>query len=157
MSISMKSRNRQSGAVLYVAMIMLILLALIGIVALQIAGLQQRMSSNYQATNGAFQNAEASARGKEIDLKAKVESGVSPATNLPPNDCGATPFDPLNWTDAANPHVQRLDLCFSWGAMDMSVVSEDERTDQIYQITAFNRDRPLLPTSEAIVNTVFIP
>ena len=39
-------QSRQSGAALYVALIMLILLALIGIVAMQVAGLQERMSAN---------------------------------------------------------------------------------------------------------------
>ena len=45
------SPNRQSGAVLYVALVMLVLLALIGIVAMQVAGLQERMSANYQLTS----------------------------------------------------------------------------------------------------------
>ena len=47
---------------------MLVLLALIGIVALQVASLQERMSSNYQSTNLAFQNAEAGVRERELEL-----------------------------------------------------------------------------------------
>lgn len=152
----MQSRKKQSGAVLYIALIMLILLALIGIVALQVAGLQERMSANYETTSMAFQRAESSARGREITLQTQVDGGIAPATDIPPNDCTA-PFDPLTWSDASNQHVRRVDLCFSWGAMDLGAIPEDEKTDQIFQITAFNQDRPLLPSSESIINTVYIP
>lgn len=144
----------QTGAVLYVALILLILLALIGIIALQIAGLQERMAANYMATNMAFQNAEAGARERENLLKSQVLAGTNPATNLPPTNCTATP-DFQGWSSDQQ-HVRRLDLCFAWGALDVPS-NEAERTDQIYQVTAFSRDRPLLPSSEATVDTVFIP
>ena len=53
------ARSRQEGAALYVALMILVLLALIGIVGMQVAGLQERMAANYLATNQAFQAAEA--------------------------------------------------------------------------------------------------
>lgn len=151
----MNSRQQQSGAVLYVALMMLILLALIGIVALQVASLQERMSASYTATNQAFQAAESRARGRENSIKAQVLAGQNPATNLSPTDCSSTP-DLATWSNPDEQHVRRLDLCFSWGALDVPA-DEAERTDQIYQITAYSRDRPLFPTSEATVDTVFIP
>ncbi|WP_101925874.1 MULTISPECIES: pilus assembly PilX family protein [Luteimonas] len=150
----LQSPRAQSGAVLYVALILLILLALIGIIALQVAGLQERMAANYQATNIAFQNAESGARLREIALKNQVLAGGNPTTNVPPTNCTATP-DFQGWSSDQQ-HVRRLDLCFAWGALDVPS-NEAERTDQIYQITAFSRDRDLLPTSEATVDTVFIP
>lgn len=149
-----KGPSAQSGAVLYVALIMLILLALLGIIALQVAGLQERMSANYAATNIAFQNAESNARRSEIALKAQVLAGDNPATNVPPTNCTATP-DFQGW-QSDQQHIRRLDLCFAWGALDVPS-NEAERTDQIYQITAFSRDRAVLPSSEATVDTVFIP
>lgn len=147
-------RVRQTGAVLYVALIMLVLLALLGVVAMQVAGLQERMSANYQATSMAFQNAEGAVRAHEIVLSEQVRAGVLPPTNLPPTDCD-TPHDAAGWSDSA-PHVRRLDLCFSWGGLDYPS-DQSERTDQIYQITAHARDRALLPSSEAVIDTVFIP
>ncbi|MEN1959068.1 PilX N-terminal domain-containing pilus assembly protein [Luteimonas sp. MJ246] len=147
-------RKKQSGAVLYVALIMLILLALIGIVAMQVAGQQERMAANYQATNLAFQNAEGVARVQEADLKTDVLAQVLPVTNVPPTDCTSV-HDATGWTDSTA-YVRRLDLCFSWGGMDYPT-DEAERTDQIYQVTAFATDRELLSTSEAVVDTVFIP
>lgn len=156
MAKKMNSRKNQTGAALYVSLIMLILMTLIGVVAMQIAGLQERMSANYQASNMAFQNAEAEARVQENDLEEDVEAGLSPVTNIPPTDCEAV-FDPETY-DGNEPHVRRLDMCFSWGALDVPS-DEAERTDQIYQITAYSQDRDaaLFPSSEAVIDTVFIP
>lgn len=150
-----RPRRRQSGAVLYVSLIMLILLALIGIVAMQVASLQERMSANYQAGSLAFQNAEANVRGREVDLKSDVLAGNVPPTTIAPRDC-VTTFDAEGYT-GASPHVRRLDLCFSWGALDFPA-DESEKTDQIYQVTAYGTDRTaLLKSAESVVDTVFIP
>jgi type IV pilus assembly protein PilX len=152
----MNSRRNQNGAALYVSLIILILMTLIGVVAMQVAGLQERMSANYQASNMAFQNAEADARTQENDLEEDVANGLNPATNIPPRDCVAS-FDPETYAED-DPHVRRLDMCFSWGALDVPA-DEAERTDQIYQITAYGQDRDtaLLSSSEAVIDTVFIP
>lgn len=154
MAKTMNSRKNQTGAALYVSLIMLILMTLIGVVAMQIAGLQERMSANYQASNMAFQNAEAEARVQENDLEEDIEAGLNPVTDIPPTDCEAA-FDPETY-DGAEPHVRRLDMCFSWGALDVPS-DEAERTDQIYQVTAYSQDRDTFATSEAVIDTVFIP
>lgn len=151
----MHRRRGQSGAVLYIALIMLILLSLIGVIGLQIAGLQERMSANYESTNMAFQNAEGLIRDKEQEMDADLLNGVSPVTNIASIDCNAA-FDPQAWT-GASPFVRRLDECFSLTGLDMTSIPEEERTDQIYQITAYDRDRPVNPTAEAVINTVYIP
>ena len=148
------SRSRQSGAVLYVALIMLILLALIGVIAMQVASLQERMSANYLASNMAFQNAESAARVQERSLEAMVNAGRNPPTSVAPTNCTYS-FDAMAWNDTT-PFVRRLDLCFSWGALDLPA-DEAERTDQIYHVTAYSRDRVTFPSSESVVDTVFIP
>lgn len=153
--MQMSLANKQRGAALYVALVMLILLALIGVVALQVAGLQERMSANYQASNMAFQNAEGVARTTENALKASVTAGRVPATHVPATDCTAA-HDASAWSDNTS-YVRRLDLCFAWGGLDYPS-DESERTDQIYQVTSFARDRGTLSaSSEAVVDTVFIP
>jgi len=156
MAKTMNSRKNQSGAALYVSLIMLILMTLIGVVAMQVAGLQERMSANYQASNMAFQNAEADARAQENDLAEAVSDGLNPATDIPPMNCEAA-FDPETH-DVDDPHVRRLDMCFAWGPLDVPS-DEAERTDQIYQVTAYSQDRDaaLFPSSEAVIDTVFIP
>lgn len=147
-------RKQQTGAVLYVGLIMLVLLALIGITALQVAALQERMSANYQAGGMAFENAEAEARKKETNLKSTVAGGSVPVTTVPPRDCTSA-FDPVAWT-GATPSVRRQDLCFSWGGLDVPT-DESEKTDQIYQITAYQTDRAGSTNAESVVDTVFIP
>lgn len=144
----------QTGAVLYVALIMLVLLALIGVVAMQVASLQERMSANYQSTNMAFQNAEGDVRERELELEEQLLAGISPPTNIPSMAC-MTAFNPQTWT-GADPHVRRMDQCIDSG-VDMTSLPEEERTDQIYQITVYSRDRAIGPTSEAVIDTVFIP
>ena len=61
------SSRSQRGAVLYVALIILILLTLIGIVGMQVATMQERMSSNYLAANQAFQRAEGGVRPRALE------------------------------------------------------------------------------------------
>jgi type IV pilus assembly protein PilX len=154
MRIQLKSPKHQSGAALYIALIMLILLALIGLVAMQVASLQERMSANYQAGSMAFQNAEAGAREQEFSLKTAVAIGSPVSTDLPPRDC-TTPFDAEGYEGNA-PYVRRLDMCFSWGGLDYPS-DESEKTDQIYQITAYAKDRTTFASSESVIDTVFIP
>ncbi len=55
---------------LYVALIMLLLLALIGIAGMQVAGMQEKMASNYRAVNRSFQNAEGVVRNAERAAEA---------------------------------------------------------------------------------------
>lgn len=61
--------RRQRGAVLYIALIMLVLLALIGLVAMQVASMQERMAANYNAMNMAFQRVEGLVRNVECNLE----------------------------------------------------------------------------------------
>src|SRR5690606_11554501 len=75
------SGARQQGAALYVALMMLILLALIGLVGMQVAGMQERMASAYRAANLAFQNAEAYVRQTECGLERLNGVPDVPASN----------------------------------------------------------------------------
>lgn len=147
-------RRSQSGAALYVSLIILVLMSLIGVVAMQVAGLQERMSANYQASGLAFQNAESTARKTETQLETDVEAGSVVTTNVAPTDCNAT-HDAEAWT-SVTPYIRRMDLCFSWGGKDYGA-DESERTDQIFEVTAFAKDRAALASSEAVIDTVFIP
>ena len=85
--------RRQGGAALYVALIMLILMALIGIVGMQVAGLQERMAANFLNVNLAFQNAEAGARVTEraIDTALSSPTGTYAANQ----EACETSFDPV--------------------------------------------------------------
>ncbi|WP_251280312.1 pilus assembly PilX family protein, partial [Enterobacter hormaechei] len=64
-----QGRTQQRGAVLYVALMLLILLSLIGVVGMQVASMQERMSSNYRAANVAFQASERAVRDAERSIE----------------------------------------------------------------------------------------
>lgn len=150
-------RSRQSGAVLYVALIMLILLALIGIVGMQVTGMQERMSSNYANINIAFQNAEARARQMEASIQTAL-TGAGGVFATSQETCAPT-YDPLTWannlpdTASDETFTRRLDKCFPASSVKMGA-KQNEETGNIYQITAF---RTAGDGTNAVVDTVFVP
>lgn len=64
--------NRQSGAVLIVGLIMLLLMTIVGLAAIRGSSLQELMASNLRDRNLAFQAAEAGLRAGESRLRDTV-------------------------------------------------------------------------------------
>ncbi len=160
--------HRQRGAVLYVALIMLVLLALIGVTALQVTGLQERMTSSYRSTNTAFQSAEGRARGRESDLEQQVKSAGEQEIVMDEPLCKPG-FDPSAWAKTlkyANPlpaeaklsYTRRIDECVSGGTgIGMGTAPISENTNLIFQVTAYAVDRGTNPGSDAVIDTIFVP
>jgi type IV pilus assembly protein PilX len=155
-----KFRNvgtRQHGAVLYVALVMLILLSLIGIAGMQVTGLQEKMSSNYRQTNLAFQNAETGARALEATIQATVSSGVAFVSN---QEVCSPSFDPATWADGitgtSGTYTRRLDKCFPASSLKIGE-KQSEDTGNIYEVTSLNADDAANPGASAVIDTVFIP
>lgn len=154
--------TQQRGAVLYVALVFLVLLALLGVAGMQVSMLQERMAANYRATNVAFQLAESVAREKEAEIEGAFKAGgmfVSDQERCDPA------FDPVSW--AQNQSIQptpdeesrsrRIDYCTPGFSLAQGVRPESEKSDQMYQVTAFSPDDPANPTSDAAIDTIFIP
>ena len=146
--------GRQRGAALYVALIMLILLSLIGIVGMQVATLQERMSANYLASNMAFQRAEMIVRNGEVD----VINGLANQNE----DCAAA-FDPQVWADSVaagdttSVRVRNISVCTG----QCSVTGGGDSSESLcnwYRITGFSRDRATAATSSSLaaIDTTFI-
>lgn len=151
----------QRGAVLYVALIMLILLAMIGIIGLQVTGMQERMSANYRATNLAFQNAEDRARAVENQIQTALTTAAG--TFAADQEACSPTFDPLTWSE--NParlsavdevYTRRIDKCFPASSLKMGL-KRNEETGNIYQVTALRADDNANKTSDAVIDTIFIP
>ena len=165
---SLSSRTRQQGAALYVALMMLILLALIGIVGMQVAGFQERMAASYRTVNLAFQNAEALARSTECGLE-RME-GVP---DVPAGNCAIVNraeiarcddgYDAGVWADArvlANAparNIRQIEGCIIGEAEIGMGSSQERKTMPIYQITTYQTDTNggANPTSAAAVDTIF--
>ncbi len=149
--------SAQRGAVLYVALIMLILLALIGIAGMQVTSMQERMASNYLRTNMAFQNAEGNAR----EIEAKIETALDSENVFRANqeECSPT-YDPLTWangiTATSSSYTRRIDKCFAASSRRIGERANEE-TGNIYQVTALSSDQATDASASAVIDTVFIP
>ena len=155
---SIASRSKQRGAVLYVALIMLILMALIGVVGMQVTNLQERMSANYRGANLAFQLAEADARNVETEIGESLIGGAH-VYSADQEVCSPT-FDPESWaegtTAAKSQYTRRIDRCFAASSRRVGA-KENEETGNIYEITVLASDDVNNPSATAVVNTIFIP
>lgn len=169
-SIKLSSRRtfsapvRQRGAVLYIALILLIMLALLGVIGMQVAGMQERMASGYRAGNVAFQNAEGAARSAEnaVEKIANRQSlGDSPTVSSADIDQRCDDgFDPSDWvakTKLGNKpavKVRQIQGCIQGeGALDMG--KPLEAATPVYQITTYAGDTDADATSRSAVDTVF--
>lgn len=161
----------QRGAVLYVALIMLILLALIGIVGMQVAGIQERMAASYRAVNLAFQYTEQFARSTECGLE--LLNGVP---DVDPDDCVMVPraeihtncadgYDPGAWAAARTlaggeaRNVRQIETCIIGEAEIAMGLTQEEGggLQPVYQITTYQTDTDggANPTSASAVDTIF--
>lgn len=147
--------RQQQGAALYVALIMLVLLALIGVVGMQVATLQERMAANYLAANMAFQRAEQIARQAE---NLVVGGG---ATTF--EDCSVG-FEPQAWVDARgagvaqDSRVVNISVCTGKCSSGFGLELSDDTCKDQYRITAFARDRANAAESSSLaaIDTIFI-
>ncbi|PPT74716.1 fimbrial protein [Xanthomonas arboricola pv. populi] len=144
----------QRGAVLYVALIMLILLALIGIVGMQVATMQERMSSNYMAANAAFQQAELRVREREATINSGLEYDYE--------NC-QIPYDPAAWAQGVGDDVvsvvrtRNISICTQQCSAG-SGVDQSESGCNMFRTTVFSRDRDSVEASSSLsaVDTIFV-
>jgi type IV pilus assembly protein PilX len=159
------SPRQQRGAVLYVALIMLLLLALIGVAGMQVAGMQEKMASNYRAASRSFQNTEGVIRNSERAAEAITDRTALPAGSLVSatgisQNC-EDGFDPVKWgreqSSAAVPavNVRRIDKCGGPGANALDEGQPNDDDSASFQITAFSADDPANPTSSSVIDTIF--
>lgn len=163
-NMSMPSRYRiqspraQRGAALYVALIMLILLALIGIVGMQVTGMQERMAANYLRVNVAFQSAEGRARQVERQISAALFGGAG--TFSANQEVCAPVFDPLTWADSLDAldaaYTRRIDHCFPASSRRIGE-KRSEETGNIYEVNVLSSDSDTNAGATAVISTVYIP
>jgi len=74
------ARQRQNGAALVVALIMLLVMTVLGLAAMQMTRMQERMAGNSRDLNLAFQGAEAGLRDSEARIAALTARPLACAT-----------------------------------------------------------------------------
>jgi type IV pilus assembly protein PilX len=121
--------GRQSGAVLVVGLIMLIVISLMGAVAYGVATQQERISGNTRDKMLAFEMAESALRLCEADLRdinfARLNGGNRPNDGMyTANAPGAAPwFDTVNWSQDSQ--VRELTLAGDRYALRPACIGED--------------------------------
>lgn len=161
-----RNPRQQRGAALYVALMMLILLALIGITALQVTSLQERMSANYRANQLAFENAEARAREKENELYRQLNSGGQDQVQADTLFCRQA-FSPEAWAQGKNfadpppagqsSFTRRIDQCIGGYSSEKQGQALLNDPNLVFQVTAYATDKTDNASSDAVVDTIFIP
>ncbi|WP_078059620.1 pilus assembly PilX family protein [Xanthomonas massiliensis] len=148
-------KQAQGGAALYVALIMLILMALLGLIGMQIASMQERMAANYLRADQAFQNAEA--------LVRQVESQVKAANGAYAVDSSAASFDALNWagtqTDGTAKYVRRITSASNGSGIGLGATVPFSTAGSAYEVTALSTDTGDAGTAaaSAVIQTVYLP
>ncbi|PKM11488.1 MAG: pilus assembly protein PilX [Gammaproteobacteria bacterium HGW-Gammaproteobacteria-3] len=158
------NRPQQTGAVLVISLIMLLLLTLIGVTGTQVTGLEEKMAGNMRNRNLAFQAAESALRdGERFLTQATLPNftttgagGLYELTGTPPtarddwsgfNKITYLPGDPAALGAlAANPQyvIQRLPSFGGSGdSLEAGVFTESE----MYRVTA----RGVGGTADAVV------
>ena len=163
---SQRKRDGQRGVALYIALIVLLLLAMIGIVAMQVAGMQERMAASYRSVNRAFQGAEGVVREAECAIEA-IANRTAPGTcdiigQADIKRVCDDGFDPAAWGEAQSlaavpmVNVRQIDTCVQGeGVLDMGTAPVNEQAFPIYQITSYAADDPSNPSSSSVIDTVF--
>ena len=86
------ARRRQSGAVLVVALLFLLIITMLGVSSMQSTTGEERMSGNVRDTNNAMQAAEAALRDAWFDINGVCAPGSTSCNPRAPAISGATSF-----------------------------------------------------------------
>jgi hypothetical protein len=144
------------GAVLFVGLIFLLLLTLLGVTAMQVTVLQERMAGNFRIQHQAFEQAE----GQVADGQARVRNVLVAldqyATFAAMDGGGAAPWDPWITDTSTDPQLLILRRYCGVGCADPQAPmgSDPERQVNFYVLTGQDFDPS--STSTAIVQTVYV-
>jgi len=94
--------SRQTGVVLFVALILLLILSLLGVTAARMQTVEERMARNEDSRQLGAQAAEAGLRGAEVGLLTGIYNDFAANTNglYAPLLSNGSPVSTLDWTTA---------------------------------------------------------
>ena len=157
-SLSVSSLQSQRGVALYVAMVMLLLLSLIGVGAMQVSTLQQRMAVNYNDFSLAFQRAEDALRQSEFTLQRQMDADPNQLMTACVINANAW-SEPVVATSIPAVSVRELTggadcLTAVGGINPMAEGPADNRRFQLVAAAA-DRDVSASPSAVVVVETIF--
>ena len=95
------TKNKQTGAVLIVSLLMLTVMTMIGVTAMQSNLLQEKMAGNFRDMNVAFQAAEVALRDAETDIFTNISGLTGFNTSCTNGLCDATTGFNQVWKNSA--------------------------------------------------------
>ena len=119
----MKPQRTQRGAILVTSLLILLILTVIGITAMQVTRMQERMAGNSRDTSLAFQGSEAALRDAELQLFGYV---IEPVKCIDPSEACATVYERNTMASMADNSADWWDDTASEYGED----GEDELTDE---------------------------
>lgn len=176
--MEIRMTNRQSGATLVIAMLMLLVLTVLGLASMGMTRLEERMAGNSRDVNLAFQGAEAGLRDAEERIRAWNEFTVPASCSTAPCSVWQQNFlavdlrdQPLSWwnTNATeygvtgtreiteisrDPRVVVEDLDFVPDSAAMSPGYAHQPGRSFYRITANSAGAST--TAEAVLESTFV-
>lgn len=110
------NRRRQGGAVLFVALVFLLLLTLLGVTASSTSILQERMTGGMRNAHLAGIGTESGLRGGEVDLWAAAarSNTAGGGIAMPPCAGGAQPCRYMRTNGIADQRVQKFRSSMAW-------------------------------------------
>jgi type IV pilus assembly protein PilX len=157
--------KQQSGAVLAVSLIMLLLLTLIGITGTQVTGLEEKMTGNMRERNIAFQACETALRaGERFLTQATLPNFTSTGTNGLYSETATPPKQNDNWSSFNTVAYNAASLSHTASAplyviQRLNVVGESSldagnyNENEVYRVTA--RGVGGTSNSVAVVQSVY--
>jgi type IV pilus assembly protein PilX len=106
-SIGAIKGRRESGAVLVIGLIILVVLTLLGVQGMRTNVAQERMAGNMRERNFAFQAAEAALRAGEAQNPVGINFQALPNPAALPGDAEAA-LNPADWNNGVNPPVNGI-------------------------------------------------
>jgi hypothetical protein len=145
------------GAVLFVGLIFLLLLTLLGVTAMQVTVLQERMAGNFRIAHQAFESAEGAIAKGQADVRDVLVALDNYATVASMNTSGAAPWDTWLTNTTTTPQLLILRRYCGPGCSDtrgVPTTSDPERLVNFYVLSGQDFDPSA--TSTAIVQSVYV-
>lgn len=155
------ARRTQQGAVLFIAMAMLIILTLLGLSAAQVTVLQERMASIYRSDHQAFANVDGLLASRERDTR-----GNTATTNLLCDNFYNGSRQVAAWQSGQSlttaTEVENLGRGATFisllGSLEAGLAQEiGDKNCLFLQVSAHAYDNPVSETAHAIVQSIFTP
>jgi type IV pilus assembly protein PilX len=152
------SRRHEQGAVLFISLIMLLLLTLIGITAMQLTLLQERMAGGFRVQHQAFQQTEGTLKTQRQNLNAAANSSgplyYSPDATL--TGSNALPWATWLTTEPTVPDANGIAQVNAHIAVGSPPAVLGTRTLKYFVVSALNQDPGGSGDAKAAVQAVFI-